>query len=116
MRAAIVAQYLAAPAAGRIIAAPLPVGAHAMRDVVWCFVCLTAIAAAVGGCSQRTKSPPPAVGQREAPLPTPLITGKAIDTHPSGSADVGSIPFNMVLSPEGRFAVTTDNGFRQELH
>src|SRR5205807_889141 len=94
----------------------LPVGAHAMRDAVGFLIGVAAIAATVGGCSERTKSPPQALGQRATPVPMPLITGKSIEPRPSASADVGSIPFNMVLSPDGRFAVTTDNGFRQELH
>jgi len=45
-----------------------------------------------------------------------LVTGRSIDPAAARSAqDVGSLPVNMVLAPGGRFAVTTDAGYRQAL-
>ena len=50
-----------------------------------------------------------------APRPDPLITGKYI-SPPSGLAsDVGSMPMNLALSPDGRFAIVSDIGLRQHL-
>jgi YVTN family beta-propeller protein len=48
-------------------------------------------------------------------LSLPLPTGRAIDPRPASVQDVGSIPFNMILSPDGKYAVTTDQGFHQAL-
>ncbi len=46
----------------------------------------------------------------------PLVTGKRITLPPLGTqANVGSLPMNMILSPDGRYAVATDMGFRQAL-
>ncbi len=47
----------------------------------------------------------------------PLVTGKKI-TLPSlgGHTIVGSLPMNMILTPDGKYAVTTDMGFRESLH
>lgn len=43
-----------------------------------------------------------------------LVTGKWIT--PEGSqTDVGSFPANMALSPDGKFVVVTNTGFRQQL-
>lgn len=50
-----------------------------------------------------------------APLPTPLVTSRAIEPHPATTQPVGSFPFNMILSPDGRYAITTDQGSRQML-
>ncbi len=45
---------------------------------------------------------------------TQLVTGKFIS--PAGTqTDVGSFPANMVLSPDGRFVVVTNTGFREQL-
>ncbi len=43
-----------------------------------------------------------------------LPTGERLSPHGSETA-VGSFPANMVLSPDGRFVVVTDTGFRQHL-
>lgn len=52
------------------------------------------------------------VGQPEPYVP--LATGKMIS--PEGSqTEVGSFPANMVLSPDGRYAVVTNTGYRQQL-
>ena len=46
----------------------------------------------------------------------PLVTGKRITQPPLGAQiPVGSLPMNMVLTPDGRFAVVTDMGFHQLL-
>ncbi|MBC8065661.1 MAG: hypothetical protein H7Y17_12595 [Chlorobia bacterium] len=48
------------------------------------------------------------------PAEVPLSTGKLIS--PIGEhVDVGSFPVNMVLSPDGKFVVVTNSGFRQNL-
>jgi DNA-binding beta-propeller fold protein YncE len=45
-----------------------------------------------------------------------LVTGKSIVSPPLGTQqNVGSLPMNMILSPNGKFAVVTDMGFRQSL-
>ncbi len=44
----------------------------------------------------------------------PLVTGKFLT--PLGShAPVGSFPANLILSPDGKFAISTNAGFRQQL-
>ena len=54
----------------------------------------------------------PAGAQNQNPLPT----GKRITLPPLGvQANVGSLPMHMILSPDGRYAVATDMGFRQAL-
>lgn len=46
--------------------------------------------------------------------PTPLSTGKLI-TPQGRQTPVGSFPANMALSPDGRYVVVTNTGFRQFL-
>jgi len=54
----------------------------------------------------------PAVAQ----TPNILVTGKKITQPPLGvQANVGSLPMHMILSPDGKYAVSTDMGFRQAL-
>ena len=46
----------------------------------------------------------------------PLVTGKFITQPPLGAVtNVGSLPFNLVASPNGKFAVSTNIGYRQYL-
>jgi len=48
--------------------------------------------------------------------PNILVTGKRITQPPLGvQANVGSLPMHMILSPDGKYAVSTDMGFRQAL-
>ena len=47
--------------------------------------------------------------------PIPLVTGHTIDPRLATTQNVGSIPFNMILSPDGKYAITTDQGYRQML-
>ena len=48
--------------------------------------------------------------------PNPLVTGKRITLPPLGTqANVGSLPMNMILTPDGKYAISTDMGFRQGL-
>ena len=48
--------------------------------------------------------------------PNPLVTGKRITLPPLGTqTNVGSLPMNMVLTPDGKYAISTDMGFRQGL-
>ena len=45
-----------------------------------------------------------------------LVTGKAITLPPLGTqTNVGSLPMNMVLTPDGKYAVVSDMGFHQLL-
>jgi YVTN family beta-propeller protein len=65
-----------------------------------------AIAGAVGLYAVSSK--------RSRAVEAPLATGKPIS--PIGDhVDVGSYPVNMVLSPDGRFVIVTNSGFRQQL-
>lgn len=51
-----------------------------------------------------------------AQSPNPLVTGKKITVPALGTqVNVGSLPENMILSPDGAYAVSTDMGFRQAL-
>jgi hypothetical protein len=46
----------------------------------------------------------------------PLVTGKSITLPPLGTQqNVGSLPMQIIVSPNGRFAVTSDMGLRQSL-
>ena len=48
--------------------------------------------------------------------PNPLVTGKSITLpSPGVQQNVGSLPMNLVLSPDERFAISSDMGFRQSL-
>ena len=43
-----------------------------------------------------------------------LVTGKRIT--PAGfNGEIASLPMNIILSPDGKFAITSDMGFHQEL-
>ncbi len=46
----------------------------------------------------------------------PLVTGKNITLPPAGiTQNVGSLPMNLVTTPDGKFAISSDMGFRQSL-
>ena len=48
--------------------------------------------------------------------PTTLVTGKNISLPPLGvQTPVGSLPMNMIATPDGRFAITSDMGYHQLL-
>lgn len=52
----------------------------------------------------------------DPPPATPLVTGKRITLPPLGvQQNVGSLPMNLLLSPDGRYAVSSDMGLRQSL-
>ncbi|HEY2588958.1 MAG TPA: hypothetical protein VGI81_24655 [Tepidisphaeraceae bacterium] len=75
---------------------------------------LPAVMMCLAGCGQDH----PQNSSKEAasaPLPTPLVTSHAIEPHAATTQPVGNFPFNMVLSPDGRYAITTDQGGRQML-
>ena len=45
-----------------------------------------------------------------------LVTGKSITLPPVGTqTNVGSLPMNMILTPDGKFAISSDMGFHQLL-
>ena len=46
----------------------------------------------------------------------PLVTGKNISPASAGTqTGVGSLPMNMALSPDGKYALVTSMGFREQL-
>src|SRR5512145_541807 len=49
---------------------------------------------------------------QDLPAPVPLVTGKRI-TPVGKHTNVGSYPANMALTPDGKFIVVTNTGFRQ---
>jgi YVTN family beta-propeller protein len=67
------------------------------------------IALAIGGGAPL--APPAGAGD---PAPVPLVTGREI-TPEGRQQGVGSFPANLTLSPDGRFLVVTNTGFRQSL-
>ena len=72
------------------------------------------LAACIAGCGQdhpQNHSDP----QSSDPVPAPLVTSRSIDPHPATTQPVGSFPSNMILSPDGRFGITTDQGAREML-
>ncbi len=46
---------------------------------------------------------------------TQLVTGKQITPQGTGTQNVGSLPMNMVLTPDGKYALVSDMGFREYL-
>jgi YVTN family beta-propeller protein len=52
--------------------------------------------------------------ERPAPL-TPLVTDKFISPRPLSRQDVGNMPMNLLATPDGRFALVSDMGYRQAL-
>ena len=72
--------------------------------------CVVPVLVAVG-CSQQ----PAPVSNTLAPEPAPLVTGRAIEPQLVNAQDVGNIPINMILSADGNWAISTDQGFRQML-
>ena len=85
-----------------------------MRRNQWAGLCrsmsvvFSGAATVIAGCNH--SSPP----QTPAP-PLPLVIGRAIDPATSTPQPVGSIPINMLLSPDGQYSVSTDQGFRQAI-
>ena len=93
-------------------------------------VCLAAVAPASQADTPPTPTTP--AGQADTP-PTPttpaapapsapahtdeqqLVTGLSITPAAGVSQEVGSLPMNIALSTDGKYAVTTDMGFRQAL-
>jgi len=71
----------------------------------------TAVTAALGlicGCAHELDAPERA----DAPLPT----GRWLDGgFAEASQDIGSLPVNLLLSPDGKYAITTGAGFREAL-
>jgi len=69
------------------------------------FVLVITVLMAAGCTSQSDKSAGP-----------PLPTGRWIDTSlAESSQDVGQMPLNVVISPDGRYAVTTGAGYSERL-
>ncbi len=58
---------------------------------------------------------PAATQAATAPSQTQLVTGKKISPQSTGTQNVGSLPMNMVLTPDGKYALVSDMGFRQYL-
>jgi DNA-binding beta-propeller fold protein YncE len=49
------------------------------------------------------------------PAPTPLNTGKFITPATQTSFDVGNMPMNLALTPDNKFILASDMGYRQSL-
>jgi YVTN family beta-propeller protein len=60
--------------------------------------------------------PQPPNNPRASATENPLTTGKALTLPPLGTqTNVGSLPLNMVISPDGQYAISSDMGFREFL-
>jgi YVTN family beta-propeller protein len=62
---------------------------------------------ALAGCSPDSRKASEANPQ--------LPTGKWINPAPLASQNVGSLPINLILSADGQYAISTDEGYRQSL-
>ncbi|MFI5381149.1 MAG: hypothetical protein ACHRHE_17770, partial [Tepidisphaerales bacterium] len=73
---------------------------------------LATVALCLAGCAGSRAGDPDADDlQLSQP---PLVTGKSIEDHfADATQDVGSLPINLVTSPDGRFAISTDAGYRE---
>jgi YVTN family beta-propeller protein len=56
---------------------------------------------------------PTAAATDDRPRPVPLVTGKAISPKPQTSQDVGNLPMNLALTPDGRYIISSDMGFHE---
>jgi YVTN family beta-propeller protein len=89
------------------------------------FAVAALIAFASVGCRQTNQSTPESAGLSHEsaastsspadPETTPLITGRHIDPYVDVTQNVGSNPTNMLAVRGGRYAITTDVGYRQAL-
>ncbi len=79
------------------------------HHALFCAAAAAAVALLGSAATAQTPAPPSAVN--------PLVTGKSITLPPLGSTtNVGSLPMNMIVTPDGKFAISTDMGFRESLH
>src|SRR3954462_15265990 len=60
----------------------------------------------LGGCASSARGP----GERDL-----LITGKGAATRPADAQDVGNMPMNLVMTPDGRHVISTDMGDHEAL-
>src|SRR5262249_39111777 len=54
------------------------------------------------------------IGKPQSAL-APLVTGKSIPPRQTARQNVGSMPMNIVFSPDGRYLISSDMGNRQSL-
>jgi YVTN family beta-propeller protein len=66
--------------------------------------------AVLAGCKTGTQEQPAATA-----ADTPLSTGRLINPDALSKQNVGSLPVNLVPSADGRYALSTDGGYRQAL-
>jgi YVTN family beta-propeller protein len=59
--------------------------------------------------------PPPLALAACAHAPIPLNTGKIITPSTHTSWDVGNLPMNLALTPDGKYALASDMGYRESL-
>lgn len=79
-------------------------------------VLLLGIAASLGAVTVACKNNPSPTSTRMASRPAmPLVTGRAIEPQAVATQDVGSLPINLIASPDGKFVVSTDQGYRESL-
>lgn len=78
-----------------------------------------AICVAIGltfiGCESGRQDTPSKIGASASTLLDPLPTGRFIQPNTLASQDVGSLPVNLIASADGRYAISTDAGYRQSL-
>ncbi|MEZ0263562.1 MAG: bifunctional YncE family protein/alkaline phosphatase family protein [Phycisphaerae bacterium] len=74
-------------------------------------VCL-GIAVAVG-CAK--EGPAPQAGKSGADGADRLVTGRAIAPEAVSAQNVGSLPVNLLLTPDGKWVISSDQGSRQAL-
>src|SRR5205085_10560411 len=66
------------------------------------------------GCAEQPRHATPSAQPAEREV-EPLVTGRAIEPKFDASQNVGSIPINLIATHDGRYALCTDQGFRQFL-
>jgi YVTN family beta-propeller protein len=84
-----------------------------MGSWTWRKVCCLSLIpmALIAGCGSTGSSPRADPAAPSSTLP-PLPTGRTIDpARAESSAEVGLMPVNMVLSPDGKYAITTGAGY-----
>src|SRR4051794_7675107 len=76
------------------------------------FALSASVLLALGGCEIKD----PSVAERGQKTMPPLSTGRHIDPSlQESSVGVGHMPVNVVLSPDGKYAITTGCGSREQL-
>ena len=89
-----------------------------MRNLsCWLTGVMMLTAMALGGCHHASQSSTSLSGAKDLPEPKSerLITGRHISPSAEETQNVGSHPANMIAVLDGKFAISTDAGYRQAL-